>query len=349
MIEGEALTERENDVLRAVIRTYVETAEPAGSRAVVRRFPLGISAATVRNTMGDLEEKGYLYHPHTSAGRVPTQRAYRIFVDALMGQPQLTAAEADSLRDELAGGERSAVEEVVRRATQVLGLLTRELGIAIAPRLDRAILERLDLVAIAERELLLVLSLRAAGPRTIFVNVPTALPEEAVQAVAAMLNERLAGLSLQEIRTTLPARVRDSLPPGVAGATELLNVFIQSADEWFRVPAAGSDLHLGRASVLALQPEFTSGERFKELIELTERRDLLEAVLGDRLGAEGLRVTIGDEHAAPQLSDFTVVTSEYRAGALGGVIGVIGPTRMPYERVIAFVESTSELMSDYLQ
>jgi heat-inducible transcriptional repressor len=349
MAEGPPLTERENDVLRAVIRTYVETAEPAGSRAVVRRFPLGISPATVRNTMSDLEEKGYLYHPHTSAGRVPTQLAYRIFVDALMGQPRLTAAETDTLRDELAGSERSAVEQVVRRAAQVLGLLTQELGIAIAPRLDSAVLERLDLVPISEGKLLLVLSLRAAGPRTVFVNVPVALPEKAVQAVAAMLNERLAGLSLLEIRASLPGRVRDSLPAGVAGATELLNVFIQSADEWFRVPSAGSDLHLGRASVLALQPEFTSGDRLKELIELTERRDLLETVLGDRLGAEGLRVTIGEEHEAPQLSDFTVVTSEYRAGELGGVIGVIGPTRMPYERVIAFVENTSELMSDYLQ
>jgi heat-inducible transcriptional repressor len=344
----EPLTEREHAILEAVIRTYVETAEPAGSRMVARRFPLGISPATVRNTMSDLEEKGYLYHPHTSAGRVPTDRAYRLYVDSLMRLSPLSPRERTSIRRQLeTGGEGAAVEHVLRRAAQVLGLLTQELGIAIAPRLDEATLERLDLAPVHEAKVLLVLTLRSAGIRTIYVDVPAAIPPTTLAAVARVLNERLGGLPLREIRATLPARLRDSAA-GDAAAAELLNVFVQGADELFTSPQPPEgDLHLGRASVLAEQPEFNSGERLRSLIELTERRDLLKHVLGGR-GEGGPHVTIGVEHGDPALSEFTVVTSSYRSAGLRGVIGVIGPTRMPYDRVIALVESTSNLISEFL-
>jgi heat-inducible transcriptional repressor len=345
----ELLSEREQSVLEAVIRTYVETAEPAGSRTVARRFGLGISPATVRNTMSDLEEKGLLFHPHTSAGRVPTDMAYRLYVDALMGRPRSADAEWRTLRQELgAGSEGAAIEQVIRRAAQVLGLLTQELGIAIAPRLDEAALEKLDLLSVGEGKLLLVLTLRGAGVRTVFVDVPARISPDAVSTVARVLNERLAGLPLRELRGTLTQRLRDSVPSGDVEAAELLNVFVQSGDEWFVRPGPDGDLHLGRASVLAEQPEFSSGERLRALIELTERRDLLKSVLGERLGQSGLKVTIGVEHGNPALSDFTVVTSEYRVAGLRGVIGVIGPTRMPYERVIALVDGTSALISEYL-
>jgi heat-inducible transcriptional repressor len=343
------LTEREHAILEAVIRTYVETAEPAGSRMVARRFPLGISPATVRNTMSDLEEKGYLFHPHTSAGRVPTDLAYRLYVDSLMRRQPLSARERVDIRRQLeSGGEGAAIEHLLRRAAQVLGLLTQELGIAVTPRLDEATLERLDLVPIHEAKVLLVLTLRAAGVRTIYVDVPAAIPPSTLASVARILNERLGGLKLREIRATLPERLRDTAPLEDPGAAELLNVFVQGADELFVGPGApDADLHLGRASVLAEQPEFSSGERLRGLIELTERRDLLTQMLGRRPG-NGLHVTIGMEHGDPALSEFTVVTSEYRSAGLKGVIGVIGPTRMPYERVIALVESTSNLISEFL-
>ncbi|HEX8242127.1 MAG TPA: heat-inducible transcriptional repressor HrcA [Longimicrobium sp.] len=344
----EPLTEREHAILEAVIRTYVETAEPAGSRMVARRFRLGISPATVRNTMSDLEEKGYLYHPHTSAGRVPTDLAYRLYVDSLMRRAPVSEREKSAIRRELEGGGEAAVEHLLRRAAQVLGLLTQELGVAIAPRLDQATLERLDLVTISDAKVLLVLTLRGAGVRTIYVDVPAAIPPQTLASVGRILNERLAGLPLREIRATLAERLRDSAPPEAPGAAELLNVFVQGAEELFVGPTPPEqDVHLGRASVLAEQPEFSSGQRLRGLIELTERRDLLKDVLGRR-GEGGLQVTIGVEHGDPALSDFTVVTSEYRSAGLKGVIGVIGPTRMPYDRVIALVESTSNLISDFL-
>jgi heat-inducible transcriptional repressor len=348
VLKDDILSDREHLVLEAVIRTYVETAEPAGSRTVTRRFDLGVSPATVRNTMSDLEEKGYLYHPHTSAGRMPTDRAYRLYVDSLLGQPR-RPVEASSLRAELeAAGERSGVELVLRRAAQVLGLLTNELGVAMTPQLDAVTLERIELIGVAEGKVLLVMTLRTAGLRTLFVDVPADIPASTLVAVAQVLNERLAGLPLREVRSSLSARLRDTSAAGDPSASELLNIFIQSADDWLQWPADAGTVHLGRASVLAEQPEFQSGSRLKNLIEITERTDLLRSVLANRIGAEGLKITIGAEHEDPALADFTVVTSEYHVGNVRGVIGVMGPTRMPYDRVISLVESTSKLVSEFL-
>lgn len=346
-MKGEPLTERERRVLDAVVRTYVETAEPAGSRTVARRSKLGISPATVRNTMSDLEEKGYLCHPHTSAGRMPTDRGYRIYVNGLLNRPRTIGADAPDLRIELGATERPGVELLIRRAAQVLGLLTSELGIATGPGLGDAVLDRIELVGVAEGKVLLVLTLLTRGVRTVFVDVPAAIAPSALASVAQVLNERLAGLTLVEVRANLVERLRDTNLPGDSD-TELLNIFIQSADEWLEIPATAGSLHLGRASVLAEQPEFQSGMRMRGLLELTEQTDLLQSMLAGRTGGEGLTVTIGAEHADPALAGFTIVTSEYALGGLRGVIGVIGPTRMPYERVITLVEGTSALVSEFL-
>src|SRR5436309_10487639 len=139
------LTDRERQVLEAVIETYVQTAEPAGSRTIAKRHQLGLSPASIRNTMSDLEEKGYLYHPHTSAGRIPTDLAYRVYVDFLMRPPAVAPAQAEHIRGELQG-QRAAVEAILSRAAQVLGVLTNELGVVVSPTMDEAVLESLDLL-----------------------------------------------------------------------------------------------------------------------------------------------------------------------------------------------------------
>jgi heat-inducible transcriptional repressor len=318
------LTDREQAVLDAVIRTYVETAEPAGSRTVARRHRLGVSPATVRNTMADLEEKGFLYHPHTSAGRIPTDQAYRYFVDTLMRPRKLTQAQRRKLRQEIGEGEFGPLERLVRRATQAMSLLTGELGVAIAPSVDEVVLEGLELLALDSEKVLLVLRLRNGIVRTVYVDLPISIPGETLLAVTVVLNERLAGQSMAEIR---------------------LNIFLQSGEDFFDL--SGDDaIHLGHTSVLASQPEFESGPDLRGLIELTERRDLLMSVLTRRAPGSGLQIRIGSENEAPELTGFTLVTEEYRLGDLSGVIGVIGPTRMPYARVVAIVDSTSRLVSE---
>jgi len=337
------LSERERLVLGAVIETYVQTAEPAASRTIAKRFGLGISAATIRNTMSDLEEKGFLYHPHTSAGRIPTDQAYRMYVDALTRLPAVSLDEAHQIREELAG-PRNAVDQVLARAAQVLGVLTQELGMAVGPSLDAAVLERLELLAVSSDRLLLVMTLQSGAVRTIFVEVPSHMAAEAVVQVSVVLNERLAGLTLKEIRATLSERLRDATPS--PESTELLNIFVQEADELFEVPATG--VLLSSAQLLAGQPEFASAERLQGLLEMTERRDQLREALAQRT-SPGLTITIGSEHLDPKLAAFTLVTSSYRSGPLSGVIGVLGPTRMPYDKIVALVDHTSRLVQELLQ
>jgi heat-inducible transcriptional repressor len=343
---GGELTDRERHVLEAVIRTYVDVAEPTGSRTVARRFELGVSPATVRNTMSDLEEKGYLFHPHTSAGRIPTDRAYRFFVDRLIQPTALSDAEREHLVQEIDPGS-TEVERMVRRATRALSVLAMELGVAIAPRLERAVLERLDLVRASSNKVLMVLTLRGGVVRTVYVDLEGDAPDDVLSKVTMVLNERLAGLTLKEIRESLPDRLRDASED--EAAAEILNIFMQSGGDLFDWPGRDEGaLHLGHASVLASQPEFTSGEQLKGLIRLTERTDVLSSALRGRDHRSGLRVTIGEENNDENLSGFTLVTAEYHTGDLKGVIGVIGPTRMPYEKVISIVDYTSSLVSRIL-
>jgi heat-inducible transcriptional repressor len=347
---GGDLTERERQVLEAVVRTYVDTAEPAGSRSVTRRFGLGVSPATVRNTMSDLEEKGYLFHPHSSAGRVPTDRAYRLFVEELMQPISLSREEQDRLVTELDRGGIAAVEALVRRATRALGLLSRELGVAAGPRLSSAVLERLDLVKVSSTQVLMVAHIRSGTVRTVFVDLTSEVPETTLDALTSLLNERLAGLTLEAIRDTVSLRIRGVALDDDPAAVEILNIFMQSGGDLWDWPEAQSPtLHLGQASVLAAQPEFTSGERMKELLRLTEETELLAAALGKRSHTKGVQITIGGENQDEALSDFTLVTAEYGVGGMKGVIGVIGPTRMPYEKVCAIVEHTSALVTRMLE
>jgi heat-inducible transcriptional repressor len=345
-MSSQELSKRERRVLEAVIRTYVETAEPAGSRTLSRRFGLGVSPATIRNTMSDLEEKGFLFHPHTSAGRVPTNKAYRLFVDQLLALPAIVTPESGRMTEELTTGG-SAIEAILRRAAQTLGVLTQELGVAVGPRLGSSVLRRLELVRVSTERLLMVLSLDGGVVRTVFVEVDGEIADSAVAQVTAVLNERLAGLNLDQIRSSLGVRLRDTAAG--PGASELLNIFLQEGEQLFDavLPLGEENVLLGHASLLAEQPEFSEADRMRRLLALTERPDALADAIRRRT-APGVTITIGTEHSDPRLDEFTVVTAEYHVGTLNGVIGVIGPTRMPYEKVISLVSHTSRLLNDLL-
>ncbi|MFL5607693.1 MAG: heat-inducible transcriptional repressor HrcA [Gemmatimonadaceae bacterium] len=352
MTSADELTPRERRVLEAVIQTYVQTAEPAGSRVISRRFGLGVSPATIRNTMSDLEEKGFLSHPHTSAGRVPTDKAYRAYVDSLLNAPatRIVIAEQDRLRDDIAGSS-STIETILRRAAQSLGVLTQELGVALGPRLDASILRRIELVRVSGERLLLVLTLERGVVRTVFVEVRGTLADSAVTEVTRVLNERLAGHSLRELRTSVAERLRDSSTK--PEASELLNIFVQEGEHLLdtALPMSEGSVIVGQASVLAAQPEFGGAASLRRLLTLTEEpARLADALRRKHRGDEkpGVSITIGEEHGDPQFDQFTVVTAEYHVGALTGVIGVIGPTRMPYDKVISLVQHTSRLLSDLL-
>ncbi len=341
------LNERERRVLDAVIQSYVETAQPAGSNAIARRFGLGVSSATIRNTMSDLEEKGLLYHPHTSAGRVPTDVAYRIYVDSLLPMTPVPLREHDELSAQISGGG-SAVETILRRAAQSLGVITQELGIALGPRLDDSVLKRVDLVRLSAERLLVALTLTGGSVRTIFVESRGEVADSALAEVTRVLNERIAGLTLQQIRASVGDRLRDTGP--TRGAAELLNVFIDEGEQLFDTAIQGEEtVLLGQPSLLAEQPEFNSVDSMRKLVALTETHEHLADLLRKRSGSPGITISIGNEHVNPKLESFTIVTAQYRTGAVTGVIGVIGPTRMPYDKVISLVTHTSRLITDLLE
>ncbi len=348
MTGSDSLSERERRVLETVVEAYIETAEPAGSQAIAKRSGLGVSPATIRSTMSELEEKGYLFHPHTSAGRVPTDRGYRSYVAGLrLSSPNQHDRDvlATELREPTTGAS-SAVEELLRRAAQVLGVLTQELGVAVAPALDQLVLERIELVPVSSERLLIVFNLRSGVVRTIYVQVPGSLSPQALQRASAVLNERLAGNTLRTLRSSLHERLRDAGADGQG--QEILNIFIAEGDELFDLADAPGSVVLGSARLLADQPEFAGDSgRMKELLHLTEQRDLLAEEL-QRRSQRGLSITIGSENGDPRLRGFTLVTASYRAGELRGVIGVMGPTRMPYDKILNVVSHASRLVEGLL-
>ena len=352
MTPADELTPRERRVLEAVIKTYVQTAEPAGSRLLSRRSGLGVSPATIRNTMSDLEEKGFLMHPHTSAGRVPTDKAYRSYVDSLLNAPPspIVMAERDRLRAEISASS-STIETILRRAAQSLGVLTQELGVALGPQLDASVLRALDLVRVGGDRLLLVLTLEGGVVRTVFVEVRGTVADSAVSEVTRVLNERLAGHTLRELRASVGERLRDTTTH--PDAEELLNIFVQEGEHLLdtAMPISEGSVIVGQASVLASQPEFDGAANLRKLLTLTEEPARLADILRRTHAADerpGVCITIGGEHGDPRLDQFTVVTAEYHAGSLTGIIGVIGPTRMSYDKVISLVQHTSRLLSDLL-
>lgn len=344
-MQSEGLTERQFRVLEAVIQLYVESAQPAGSEAVARRSRLGISPASVRTTMGELESKEYLFHAHTSGGRIPTDRGYRLYVNRLMRPAPVAESARAKLESEILPGSGSAIDEILRRAAQVLGVLTQELGVAIAPALDGLVLERLELVRVSSDRLLAVLTLQSGLVRTIFVEVPASVAPDAVEHVSRILNERLAGLPLREIRSSLPERLRDAAA-GQGGG--LLNIFVAQGEELFDLSAGDATVVLGSAAPLADQPEFATNDRMRGLLDLTERRDLLRRAFEEH-HRRGLTITIGSENSDRRLAEFTLVTSAYRSGGLSGVIGVLGPTRMPYDKIIGLVEHTSRMVEGLME
>ncbi len=349
VVVREELTARERQVLEAVVRTYVDTAAPVASLSVSRRWELGVSAATIRNTMAELESKGYLARSHASAGRVPTDTAYRYFVDRLIRPAPLTSEERDRIEEELDPDAASPLERLVRRTTRALSLISHELGLGMVPSLDSAVLEKIELIRLSAHKALMVATVRKGLVRTLYVDLPLEIPRDTLVILTVILNERLAGRTFADLRESLPERLRD---PGTdsEAAAELLNIFMESAQSLLDWPEAGrSPVLFGQASMLASQPEFTSGQRLKSLIELTERNQPMKSVLSNRRHGGGLRITIGQEHRDEALSGFTLVTAEYRVGGLKGVVGVIGPTRMPYERVISLVDYTSSLVNDILR
>jgi len=337
----ENLSQREKKVLQNLINHYIQTADPVGSRVIANNYRMGLSPATIRNTLQDLEEMGLLQQPHTSAGRVPTDYGYRIFVDMLLKQEPLSREDTEKIKSSISAGQKG-LEAVLSQASKILGDITNQLGISIAPRFEEGRLARLDLIPVSEGKVLVVVSVASGLARSILMEVESNIDVKELMQMQEVLNERLQGLSLGKIRESINRRLRDT-----ECAPRLLKLFIDpDIDIW--TLGEGEKIFIMGTDNLVNQPEFSDRSRLSEFMKFLEERKALKELIESKSIDEGIIITIGSESSLDQVQNCSLVTSKYRAGNLTGSIGIIGPTRMPYSKLITIVEYTAKSLTDAL-
>ncbi|MEW6749550.1 MAG: heat-inducible transcriptional repressor HrcA [Candidatus Latescibacterota bacterium] len=331
----QALSEREATVLQSLVEAHIELGEPIGSRTLCERQDWDISSATVRATLARLEDLGFVTQPHTSAGRVPTDKGYRFYVAQRTSQGGFgQEAEEVRLREELERRLREgSYDQILAQLAQVLGEVSHQLGLVMAPRFEQGLFDRLELVQLASNRLLIVLSIRHGLVKSLVMEVDSLIHRDELEAMARLLNERLHGLSMAQIRRSIRERV-SSLHTGNPHLLKAVTDEIQSL-----ALAAAADLHVAGARNICLQPEFHDPARMAELMDLVERRDLLVRLLSAR---KGMVITIGKENLAQAMQLCSVVTASYEVNGAWGVIGVVGPMRMPYGRVVNLVNCAAD-------
>lgn len=340
----EHLSEREREILRVLIEHYVTTAEPVGSRILATRYPMGISPATVRNTMQDLEEMGLIQQPHTSAGRIPTDAGYRIYVENLLQPKPVPEALASRLREEMALVNQRAVEDILGQTAHVLASVSAQIGVTLSPSFEKGVISRIELVMVAEHRMLVVIGIESGLVRTILIEVGIALDRGGIEATEEALNERLAGQPLGSIRTTAPERLKDD----VRADARLVKLFLDAAAD-LTTPPSGDMLHVDGTTNMLNQPEFNDHEVLGGLLRAIEKRTPIIDLLHSRGMGEGIVVTIGREGKVEGAEGCSLVSASYTAGRVGGTIGIMGPTRMEYAKLVSVVEYVAQLLSEQLE
>lgn len=339
------LTDREKNILRFIVQQFILTASPVGSRNIAKRYNLNFSPATVRNTMSDLEESGFIGHPHTSAGRVPTDKGYRFYVNSLMPVNELGVTEKQTISAQL-DPSLADTTEILNMAAKILSSITSQLACVVYPKLDAGKLERIQLVSLSSTRLLIVMSIGGGQVKTITLEVSAEVDENRLFMLQQVLNERLTGLTLAEIRATFKDRVKDyssDLHP-------VLTLFIESSEKIFTDLPAGSKAFVAGTGQLLKQPEFESPEKMQTVIELIEEKDIIVHMLekNAELGGQSINISIGSELEVSSMNDFSLVSTDYQIGNLTGTLGVIGPKRMEYERIVAIVDYISHQLTEVL-
>ncbi len=340
---SEKLSAREGEILRLVVRSFVDTAGPVGSRFLAKKFQVGLSPASIRNTMSDLEEMGLLDHPYTSSGRIPTELGYRTFVNQLMQRKHLSPDDRAYVQSVL-GVFDDQPDTLIKECSKILGKLSNLLGVVLSPKLSNGILERLELVPLSSSRIMFVISLAGGIVKTVILELHTTLGRRELDDVVYLLNERLAGLSIEEIRNSYAARMKDveDEPTGV------VRLVLKSSDDIFSDEVGGRVSYAGAENIVS-QPEFLEQpEDLKNLIKLLENENFIVELLEDeQLAKPGLvNVRIGSEINDETASQYAIVTARYKFGNTEGTLGVIGPKRMHYSHIFSLVEGVSVLLSN---
>jgi len=337
-----SLDARSRSLLRTLIAQYIADGQPVGSRTLAKSSGLDVSPATIRNIMADLEDAGLVAAPHTSAGRIPTAQGYRVFVDSLLEVRPLDEPQMDQLRRELPTA--AATPDLLGSASALLSQMTRFVGVVSVPRHDEFPFRHIDFVALDASRVLVILVLTDGQVQNRVIETQHAYTPGELEQTANFLNTHYAGMRLDEIRKRLLREMREE----GARLNKLLTAAVDVAQQAFQSPLDNDMLVSGQTNLMGVH-ELADVDRLRDLFDAFQRkRDLLQ-LLERCSHAEGVRLFIGEESGFAALGGYSLVTAPYGVGnRVLGVLGVIGPTRMAYERVIPVVSATAQLISGAL-
>ena len=335
------LSKREIQVLLALVKVHVALGVPVGSQTLNQRENLGVSPATIRNTLASLEEKGYISQPHVSAGRIPSEKGYRFYVQRCMATANAGLDEAEiTLRQQLEAAQQEGdYEEILHQLARTIGDLSNQLGLVLAPRFNQGIFHKLELWRLGERRLLLIITMRGGLTKSLMVEVNCAVMQRDLEVLSRLFNERLYGLTMAEIQRAVEERMIE-LGPVPQPVVEAVVRQIEGL-----ATTSGADLHVSGTRNLCLKPEFDDPSEVAELIDLVEKKDLLAQLMSER---QGVVITIGSEHRPEAMGRCSMVTASYEVAGAKGAVGVIGPTRMPYRPLVNLVNCAASRAADLI-
>ncbi len=345
------LSERSRRVLAALVREYVETGEPVASQTLVQRGGFGLSSATIRNVLVQLEEMGYLQQPHTSAGRIPTDLGYRCFVDMLLQRPRAlrsVSSVSDQIRQQLAGVSRSGLESVLAVVPHLLAEASHNVAFALAPVRERLAFDRIDFLSLGGQRVLVVVIDSAGGDHHKVVELDENVTTADLEKSANYLNAEFSGRPLAEVRTSIVDRLShdrvryDRLMARALRLAESTVAHMRAQNPLF-VEGAFSLLEEAAAPHSAV-----TLSALGRLVRMIEDKHRLVQLLTQYIEGPGVMVVIGTEHVDPSLDQFSLVASTYSDGRGTGTVGLIGPMRMHYSRAISMVDGVARAVSDVL-
>lgn len=334
------LTERKLKILQAIISDYVKTAEPVGSRTISKKYDLGISPATIRNEMADLEEMGYLTHPHTSAGRVPSDMAYRLYVNALMEKPELSKEEKLVISERLRSGVNE-FEKTIEHAASVLSEITNLTSFALTPKKDEDALKFINLLPVDDNTIVLMIVAESGKISNTALNIKVPYSEENLQLLAKTMTYNYKGKTISEVlKHNIIENFETDLNAMSGLAQDVMPNFMKTLEDMLNV-----NLYMEGLTNIFDIPEYNDLQKAKSFINMLSQKEDFTRKLIER--EDGVIVTIGEENADDIMNDCALITASYHVdGKLVGKIGVIGPTRMKYGEVTSIIEYLTDNLSD---
>lgn len=335
------LTDRERLILRKIVHLYILKAIPIGSRFLAKylKDDLQLSAATIRNVMADLEELSYISHPHTSAGRIPTDKGYRFYVDSLKEIENISTFDLATVQEKLTNEDTNLA---LKEASKMLGLLSRYLGVVRFPHLKDMIVQKIELVSITSNRILVVIALESNIIRTVTLEAEFDVEMNYIDEIRTYVNDKVAGKRLGFLQENF----KDMISEFELKDTPFVQLFVDSVDKIFEKHKEESRVIVSGTQNLLEYPEFENVNKMKGVIEMIENEDIIIHLFDSFSISSDLNVMIGSEMDNQLFDDYAFVNASYKIGAATGSIGLIGPKRMDYPKMISIVQTMSKALSE---